>query len=272
MDEELVRRVMAEVMRRIHQTSDETTADNAPAPPRSSVMAIFTGGTIGMEEGLAALKELQEDDCNLTVVLSRAAEKIVTAERVRKHLGDAVTVLTPESPYPGKALRQADLVIVPVLTQNTMAKLAHTLSDTLPTTLIMQSLMLGKPVVAAENAADPRDSWRAGLAMDKAPIVLVRAFQENLRKVRDFGVNLTDVRNLGREARRALERSKATAGEEAAPRAASPAKRNLVDAEKIKAVALSGGRVYSVAPGDLITPLARDTARDYGVEIIRANT
>ncbi|WP_235919482.1 flavoprotein [Heliomicrobium undosum] len=272
MDEELIRRVMEEVMRRIRQASDETTADSAPATPRSSVMAIFTGGTIGREEGLAALKELQEDACHLTVVLSRAAETIIGAERVRQHLGEDVTIVTPDSPYPGKALRQADLVIVPVLTQNTMAKLAHTLSDTLPTTLIMQALMLGKPVIAAENAADPRDSWRAGLEMDKAPIVLVRAFQENLRKVRDFGVNLTDVRNLGREARRALERSHAGGREAAAPQAAAPAKKNLVDAEKIKAVALSGGRVYTVAPGDLITPLARDTARDYGVEIIRANT
>ncbi|MBC9783846.1 flavoprotein [Heliobacterium chlorum] len=265
MDDNLVRLVTAEVMRRLNQAG---IGNEPPTRPRFRVMAIFTGGSIGLEEGLQSLQELEQRSCEMTIVLSHAAEQIVGVKRIKERLGDDVEIITPSNPYPGKLLRQADLVMVPVLTQNTMAKLAHTLSDTLPTTLVFQALMLGKPVIAAQNAADPKDCWRTGAAMDKAPIVLVRAFQENLQRVRDYGVQLVDVNRLATEAGQMLDLQLSSDSDRAPAKTA--VKKGLVTAEMIRSVALNGGRTFNASTNDVITPLARDIARDFGVEIITA--
>ncbi|SDF56513.1 phosphate propanoyltransferase [Sporolituus thermophilus] len=54
--------------------------------------------------------------------------------------------------------------------------------------------------------------------------------------------------------------------------AASPAKRRVVNAEAIKEAALSGAKVFTVAKGEIVTPLARDIARECGVEIVVADS
>ena len=258
--EKLVHLVTAEVLRQLGQ-EPLAIQDKAIQCPQQA-LAIFTGGTIGLEQSLEELQKLQASNIELTVVLSAAAEEIVGIKRIKDCLGSDTSVITTQSSYPGKLLREVDIVLVPVLTQNTAAKLAYTLSDTLASTLIMQALMLGKPVLAAINAADPQDSWRVKGNMGKCPPGLLQALRENLRKVEGYGLRLVQVEELATDSQKIIG-SRVTMSE-----SVPQAKKSVLDAAAIKVAADNGLKSITVSLGTIITPLARDVARDYGIEIV----
>ena len=260
-NEKLVQLVTAEVMRQLGQVP--LPIHDKAIQRSQQALAIFTGGTIGLEQSLLELQKIQALNTEVTVVLSAAAEEIVGIKRIKDCLGSDTCVVTTQSSYPGKLLREADIVLVPVLTQNTAAKLAHTLSDTLASTLIMQALMLGKPVLAAINAADPQDSWRVKGNMGKCPPGLLQALLENLRKVEGYGLRLVQVHELAVGTRKLLN-SRVTSSV-----SAPQAKKSILDAAAIKTAAGQGLKSITISPGTIITPLARDVARDCGIEITK---
>lgn len=260
-NEQLVQLVTAEVMRQLGQVTlkneEKITAHCKQA------LAIFTGGTIGLDQSLVELQKMQAQDIEVSIVLSAAAEHIVGINRIKEHLGSNVTLVTTQSPYPGKLLREADIVLVPVLTQNTAAKLAYTLSDTLPSTLIMQALMLGKPVLAAMNAADPQDGWRIKGNMGKCSPALSAALRQNLKKIEGYGIELVQVHDLSAGSLKIMDRM--------ANRSfvAPQGKKSVLDAAGIKIAASNGLKHITASKGVLVTPLAWDVAREYGIEIVQ---
>lgn len=261
-NEKLVQLVTAEVLRQLGQ-GPMATRDKAIQRPQRA-LAIFTGGSIGLEQSLGELQKLQVLNIELTVVLSVAAEEIVGIQRIKDCLGSDISVITTQSSYPGMLLREADLVLVPVLTQNTAAKLAYTLSDTLATTLIMQALMLGKPVLAAINAADPQDSWRIKGNMGKCPPGLSQALRENLRKIEGYGIQLVQVDDLAAGGQKIIDDHKVKTS-----LSVPQVKKSVLDAAAVKVAVDKGLKRITISQGTIITPLAWDVARDYGVEIVQ---
>lgn len=260
--EELIARIAAEVLKRLTQRETKET----PAA-KGEALAVITGGTIGLEQGLAQLSALQETGVGLTVVLSPAAERVVGAARVRAALGESIRLVTAEQPFPGNALREAAFVVVPVLTQNTAAKTAQTISDGLAPTLLMQALLMGKPVIAASNAADPQDGWRIKAQMGKGAPALQNALRLNLKRLDEFGMTLTDVDELAAHCLRKMGQTVAqTGGQRKASERSG--KRVVVDAAMIQAVAATGERLVRLAPGAIVTPLARDMARQHAIALM----
>jgi hypothetical protein len=252
--EALVQTVTREVLRRLQ--------DGQPVKPEGGqLLAVFTGGVIGLEQALAELKRLKTDGARFTVVLSQAAEQVIGVERIQTALGNDVEIVYSHSPYPGRQLQEAKGVLVPVLTRNTAAKLAVTLADTMVATLIFQALMLGKPVLAARDAADPQKVWRVGNPAAKAPPGLMNALEANLKKLESLGMRLLPVERLAGEAASLVLK------EEQPTQHKPAAKRGVLNAETIKAAAAQGNRKLWIAPGTLVTPLARDLAHEYGVEL-----
>ena len=261
--EKLVRLVTAEVLRQLKQSTD--FMPGPLAGPVHKALVIFTGGTIGLEPGLDELRKLQAAQTELTIVLSAAAETIIGSNWVKEKLGSDVKVITAQAAYPGDVLRAADVVLVPVLTQNTAAKLAWAFADTMVSTLILQALMLGKPVIAAANAADPLDGWRVKKNMDKAVPAFTEALQGNLKQLKIYGIQLVAVEALAAMAKKTVSREEASLP---LPGPEKTAKRQVLDAAMIRQAAQSGANNIKVPPGTIITPLARDVAGECGVELV----
>ncbi len=268
-NEKLVELVTAEVMRKLGLTS--LASEEKSTIPCKQALVIFTGGTIGLEQSLIELQKIQALHIEVSVVLSAAAEQIIGIERIKENLGSNINLVTTHSPYPGKLLRDADFVLVPVLTQNTAAKLAHTISDTLPSTLLMQGLMLGKPILAATNAADPQDGWRLQKDMVKCSPALAEVLRQNLKKIEGYGIELVHVDNLAAGSQKIMDRiaKKASVSQCNEGKNIPQGKKGILDAETIKAAASSGQKSITIKKGTIITPLARDVAREYGVEIVQ---
>ncbi|GAB6179572.1 hypothetical protein JCM14036_08910 [Desulfotomaculum defluvii] len=256
--DKLVEIITTEVLRRLKQQAD--TKQTLPAGPRFKAMAIFTGGTIGLSTGLEQLRDIKELGTALTVVLSEAAEKIVGIKRIQEELGCDINLVTAQSPYPKDLLHQADIVIVPVLTQNTAAKIAYTIADTMASYLILSALMQNKPIIAAIDAADPDN--RPQVAMAKVNPAFREALQTNLIKLGTYGIQLSKVENLAAETKNILTK----AMNMVIP--TRPSIKQILDAETIRNLVLNGDNIITVPKGTIVTPLARDLARELHTEII----
>ena len=251
--EKLVEMITAEVLRRLE--------NKQPVLAAAKILVIITGGTIGLQEGLEQLKKIKALGTDISVVLSPAAERIAGSNRIRECLGADSQVITAQDDYPGNLLKEADIVLVPVLTQNTAAKIANTLADTLASTLIMQALLRGKPVLVAKNAADPKDAVRLQADMGHELPGLVQALQANLKKLEVYGVTLVSVENLAEECQKLLH----TKNSAVLP--STETKKKIVDAQAVKEAAEKGVTSLFIASGTIVTPLARDMAREYHVTL-----
>lgn len=243
----LVEKIVSEVLRRL-------------AGRGKRALALFCGGTIGAPEGRAELKKLQSAGFTVRAVLTPAAERVLGKEWLKSELGEIEVVTEADGKAPGALLKEADLTLVPVLTLNTAAKVAHGIADTLVATLIMDSLLTGRPVFAARDACDLTNPVRAKLGMDKAAPAYRALLTGNLERLAEFGVRLVGVTEL----------AAAVLGE-AGPKEPAPKATGGTFTGRVLSrtdVAAFEGSVLKVSAGTLITPLARDLARDRGIEIV----
>ena len=52
-------------------------------------------------------------------------------------------------------LKLTDLVIIPFLTRNTVAKIVNAMTDSMTTNLIFDAVLMNKPIIAVSDGADP---------------------------------------------------------------------------------------------------------------------
>lgn len=257
-DEELVRRVVAEVLRRLGQ------------PARGpDIVVVLTGGTIGWPQAREGLRALAADGVTFRMVCSRAAARIHKREELLAICPPEHIVSEDGEQGAWRLLRETRGVLVPVLTRKTAARVAALDFAGLIPNLILEALMKGLPVVAARDAADPdHPEWRLVLGGEPHP-GLAAALRENLRRVEALGVRLVAAADLGAAARETLGLGRPAALKAHHPSAA-PVARGVITAAEILAAAREG-REIRLGPGALVTPLARDVAAEHGVRLLETD-
>lgn len=238
----LVDRIVEEVLKKLNSVN------------KKRILALFSGGTIGSKEAFKELKSLSEAGYECQAVLSPAAEMVLGVERLQTELGQMPIFTEKNGLKPGELLKNTDTLLVPVLTLNSAAKVATGIADNLITTIIMQALLMGKPVIAAQNACDPDNPVRMKLGMNQGNQKYIRLFSQNLQTLRDYGINLVDAGSLA-----------------AAVRGKSKEDGGLIFNKRVLSaadMALCQGPTFIVGKNTLITPAARDMAEKRGINII----
>lgn len=272
MDEErMMRLVTAEVLKVLRQSGFV----NAAVQPPTKMIAVFTGGMIGIQEAFAALRQLQAQGAELTAVLSPAAEKVIGIAALQENLGEGLPVITEVTSPIYDLISQTDLVVVPVLTQNSLAKVVHLMYDTVATETILRALQFGKKVIAARNAADPLDPYRIQTGMARGGEKLLHKMQEYLRQVQQYGVTLVAAKELAGTVQQVLRNDvaqlPAIPQQEGADRRknANGAKgKPILDATQVQQAIDRGESRLVLVPGSLVTPLAKEKAQEAGLEIV----
>jgi hypothetical protein len=95
-----------------------------------------------------------------------------------------------------KHISGSKLVTVPILTRNTLAKVASGIQDNLVTCGVAGALMRGVPVIAAKDNCDPDGSHFRELGLDKNP-AYSEMLRDHERKLASFGVKLVDSAEFG---------------------------------------------------------------------------
>jgi hypothetical protein len=151
---------------------------------------LFTGALIGYTDAVAALKELKEDGWRLTAVLSKSADEVLTADRIKKDI-DPDAIFVEGAPVNGRQIvDDSQMVIVPELTINTAAKLANCISDNLITNMITRALHKGIKVVAAVDGCCPDNGVRQKLGFEVTDAYKAK-LRSNLAELVTYGIVLT---------------------------------------------------------------------------------
>ncbi|MEW5725505.1 MAG: hypothetical protein AB1896_20525, partial [Thermodesulfobacteriota bacterium] len=161
-----------------------------------------------------------------------------------------------------KVLELADVLVLPTFCLRVAAKTARLDFDDPDAGLVLSALVQGKKVLAA------RDGF---LLLGRLKNEGLRAeFDRILRQLEGFGLTLCPTDRLAEEFSRLTAAGGGTAA--AAPRAEgagapAPAYR-LITANDVRAAVNDQRFELVLTPGGLVTPLARDLAKDYSVKII----
>ncbi|MBE3585861.1 hypothetical protein [Desulfofundulus thermocisternus] len=286
--EELVNRIVEEVLRRLNR--GQVPAPSLPGHCR--ILVVVTGGTIGARVALAELAHLKSQrglGVEYFILFSRSAAAIHDPGKWRQEL-QAVDVLIEGESNRGRhteLLKLCDLVVVPVLTRTTAARLASMLLDSAAAEVVVDALMQGLPVIAASDAADPTSEGFARLGMNRGRLPLVQAMKENLEKVAAFGVILVPARELGGavaemtgrrvQIETASRSSRAKSLPEspyqlpavfsAIPAVEKCSGRRMVITRTELAGLVSNNGVVRIPRGALVTPLAWDVIREAGWQV-----
>jgi hypothetical protein len=163
------------------------------------LLVIFTGGTVGFAEAMKQIKRaLLNYELKCDVLFSKAAAQIHDVVSISKEL-DAEKVIVEGSDTIKSCkvfLNGYSGIVVGTLTRNSASKLAKLFLDNYATQIIIDSLILGIPVIAAMDAADLRMQNLEDFGLICANEALKKAFEENINVISGYGVKTYEAKDL----------------------------------------------------------------------------
>lgn len=166
------------------------------ADEKIKITAVFTGGKIKFEEALSQLKKI-DNNYNIiwNFIFSESAKEIHNHNKIRCEFEQQIN----QKPIQFNTVKENDLLLIPVLTRNTAAKLAAHFLDTPLLDYIFRSLMASVPVIAAYDAADLNGEGWKKLGFNNYSDAIKLENQRHLEKIQAYGIQLTAADNLAKK-------------------------------------------------------------------------
>ena len=153
-----------------------------------------------------------------------------------------------------RLVSKSDLILLPSMGDDDAAKMALGIFDEPTARVALSALALGKPLLASPHS--PYDS-----ALKARSPVLFNLWQGYRKTLENFGFQIVEATAITGEAQAHLAPKT-----ESAKTTIASGKRRVITAEDVEAAA-QNGKLVDVPLGSVITPLARDRARDLGVKL-----
>ncbi len=218
---------------------------------KKNVIVVFTGAPGLLDAVLAGLEELKRE-YSLIVAFSEAARRMKQFEDVENRLG--ARLIEESNIY--KEINDADLIILPTLTQNTAAKIAWGIRDCIASEIVACGLLMNKKVIAASDSLEVKHVSSPYRVLLEEIVDRLTKLGVKLCKACEI-ISLIRNNNLG-----------SYPGEEGDRKILSFREKLLTNEIAMKIVSQGYSKIL-VDPSSLITPLAYDFLKDKKVEIVR---
>lgn len=236
------------------------------------LITLLTAATAEFQEAIDQIRGLILYGYKIQLLLSENAEKLY-GEVMRDQLAGYPHIDSVDKSDWLKSFKESDAIVVPLLSMNTLSKISMLIADNLITNIILYALFAGKPVFAGQNGAHPdAGHWRQKLGISEQNPTLRQTVLKKMETVREYGCHLTDTRNLIRAVNKALSNKQKSI---TFPDGKGNSKKGSAICLHVKTVTAAHVRQAHMAnadlilpPGASITPLARDLAMTYCVELI----
>lgn len=243
------------VMHQLTAVEPRSAADGGARSARSSsAFVVAMGeGERGAELIGVHVRELRKAGARVTVVPSAIWPRARVERALSAEAGTQVLEAPPAS-WSG-LLRESSALVVPNLALHELAALSHLLSATPATAAMLAALLEGRTVVAGND-----DIQFLTVNAARLPKAILEGVRGYVAKVGAMGVRLLEGAQL----------SAALSAPSNAVRTASSAAqgRNVLTREDVESYLRGGASTIEVAAGTIVTPLAREVARQSGVEIV----
>jgi len=233
--------------------------------PRSTpaVLSVFHAGVRKLEQALEQVSRIEKIAGRSSVFTVNSARAWVCGADVKEKAGTRCILDTVKPEGLEKALLKSDILVLPTFCFKTAAKAAHLISDDQESAIVFSALVQGKKVLAAQDGFAICDLLlNAGIRDEMNRI---------LAKLQSFGMIFCDTDQLCATFQKLVnEEKKFEFPEKRNPATeTTPAGRKLVTAKDIQTAVDGGRNPIRLATGGIITPLAKDLAKEYAIKIIK---
>ena len=263
-----IRNIVREVLKEkgLLDSLADKPVKNRVQRPRSApaVLSVFHAGVRKLEQALEQVRQIEKIAGRSSVFTVNSARSWVCGADVKEKAGTRCILDTVKPEGLEKALLKSDILVLPTFCFKTAAKAAHLISDDQESAIVFSALVQGKKVLAAQDGFTICD-----LLLNEG---IRNEMDRILAKLESFGMIFCETDQLCATFKKIVVEGK---------KLESPAKKNsptteparparrLVTAKDIQ-TAVDGGRdPIRLAPGGIMTPLARDLAKEYDLKIIK---
>jgi len=231
-----------------------------------AVLNVFHPGIRKLEQALEQVRLIEEIAARSSTFTVNSARSWVCGDDVREKTGSKCILDTVKPEGLEKALQKADILVLPTFCFKTAAKVARLIGDDQESTIVLSALIQNKPVLAASDGFTLLNTLSNKGIRDEIKRIL--------GKLERFGIVFCQTDQL------ATTFQKITAGgnkpvsseNQKEPGTQTAAARNLITAKDIRTAADNNQDTITLARGGLITPLAKDQAREYAIKIVISGT
>lgn len=240
---------------------------------RGTLITVFTGATVAFQEAVWQVRRLILDGYRIQLVFSQNAENLY-GQAIRDQLAGFPNISLVEPSTWLVSLKEANAIVVPLLSLNTLSKVSMLIADNLPTNLILHGLFFGKTVLASKTAAHPDGAhWNQKFGYRQTNRALREAFLKRLQIVGNYGCHLTETRMLREAINDFLkgEQGSKTGGNQKTKQNLKSIIHifdNVLTTAQVRQAYISGEDL-KLSPNVVVTPLARDLANQFGVTLKR---
>ncbi|MDF2879819.1 MAG: hypothetical protein K0R54_376 [Clostridiaceae bacterium] len=221
------------------------------------VLLFISGGAVNIKDTFAVLNEYKL--IKYSAVISNSAKEVIP-EIYTKSLN--LEILN-EKKCIVKAINNSDLILIPVLTRNTLAKTALGIRDNYFTTGISEALMRNKKVIAVKDSCDPECEVlkSMGVTVNKEYNKMLIGY---LKTLESFGVTLINSSQLKDVMNNELNLTSKNydKSNDNVKKSKVKEQTNSVELNGVitmgELLSLNGNKEVIIAKDALITPLAKD--------------
>jgi len=148
--------------------------------PKEKILVAITGSTNNLEQIVLELRKISKN-YDLSLVFSEAAKNIIDENVFSEfHIIKDFSIKNYD-----EILSKNDIILLPLLTKNTVAKLVVGIRDNAVTNLVSKALLLEKRVIAAYDSC---------IVNNEVPYA--KLINSNVEKLKDYGLIFVQAREL----------------------------------------------------------------------------
>ncbi|MGB5747778.1 MAG: hypothetical protein WBM69_12385 [Desulfobacterales bacterium] len=236
------------------------------ARPTPAVLNVFHPGVRKLEQALEQVGLIEDIAARSSTFTVNSARSWVCGDDVREKTGSRCILDTVKPEGLEKALQKADILVLPTFCFKTAAKVARLIGDDQESTIVLSALIQDKPVLATSDGFTLLNTLSNKGIRDEIKRIL--------GKLENFGVVFCQTEQLATTFQKMVTRANKSVPSETKkePDNQTAPGRRLISAKDIRMAANNNQDTITLARGGLITPLAKDQAREYGMRIIRAGS
>jgi hypothetical protein len=270
MQKEEISNIVREVLRErglldnsINKTDPKHIRRSRTSP---AVLNIFHAGVRKLAQALEQVRLIEQAAGRSSVFTVESARSWVCGADVREEAGVFCILDTVKPDGLEKALQKSDILVLPTFCLKTGAKVASLICDDQESGIVFTALLQGKKILAARDGFLICDI----LVNDK----LQQEIDRILKKLAGFGMvfcNTDQLHATFQEMTLSKDNLDSPSDTKTTPdNGIDGSVSRVVTAKDINLAVDNKQNTIRLAPGGILTPLARDLAREYAVKIIKS--
>jgi hypothetical protein len=256
----IVRQVLEEM--RISASSGVERAGPKGENDGPKVLIIFHAGVSRLDEAMHQVRLIQGSAGKSSVFTDESARCWVCGDDVRKQAGARCILDTVKPEGLQKVMERSDVLVLPTFCLKVGAKVANLLCDDDGSAIVCSALARGKKVLAS------RDGFL--LSETLSNIRIREEMNRILQKLEAFGIIFSSTDQLSATFQGLLQtRKTGQQPEEKAQAGGTEPGKRIVTAKDVSSAANEKKRSVYVTKTGIVTPLARDMAKEFGIAIVQ---